>query len=286
MHQRVTIMISQQTTTFEAVAHRYLRQDKSRSTRHIVRLWVDRFADQTIDQIAMPDALDALDPLRLSPSSRGKYLAILRAVLNYGRDLGLGTPKRIVVRRGEHRAIDHLNDSECTALIAAAETAVPHLHIFVLLCLHAGARPREALNLAWKEVDLDQQLVRFWTRKGSRNGERRWRSVDLHPRLATALGRAGNPTGRVVNDADGKPYDTTKDTHALLDGDWQKLIRAARIRPVTRYALRHTFATRLRWAGMELDELAKLLGHATITQTAVYAHIRPGNSRSLIRAAE
>lgn len=204
--------------------------------------------------------------------------------MNYGSDLGLGTPKRIIVRRGTHRMIDHLSDAECTALIEAAETAMPHLHLFVLLCLYAGARPREALSLEWKDVDLDQHVVRFWTRKGSRNGERRWRSVDVHPRLETALQRQVHSSERVIVDTDGSAYDTTRDTHVLIDGDWQRLIAAAQIRSVTRYMLRHTFATRLRWAGMELDELAKLLGRSSIAQTAIYAHIRPGNARSLIRS--
>lgn len=53
-------MTTESSTTFEAIAHRYLRQDKSRSTRHIVRLWVDRIGDQPFDAIGMSEALDAL----------------------------------------------------------------------------------------------------------------------------------------------------------------------------------------------------------------------------------
>jgi integrase len=271
--------------TFDHVAHHYLKRDHTRSTRYIVSFWQKHFGNKQIKDIWYIDAMEKLEALQLAPASRTRYLATLRAVLFFGRDLGMGLPNRFIVSVGESAPIEHLSDIESTALIEAAAAACPHLHTFVLLCLYTGARPGEALALEWRNLDIQKALVIYSCRKG-KSKRVRLRSVDLHPRLVASLVAEPRISHRVVNNAKGQPYDLSKDTHNLLDHDWQKIIRYAGIRPVTRYALRHTFATRLRWMGMELDELRQIMGHSTIAQTMVYAHIRPGRTQSIIHALE
>ena len=46
------------------------------------------------------------------------------------------------------------------------------------------------------------------------------------------------------------------------------------LRPIHPHALRHSFATRmLRDYGLDLDELQQVLGHASLSSTAVYLHV-------------
>jgi integrase/recombinase XerD len=50
-------------------------------------------------------------------------------------------------------------------------------------------------------------------------------------------------------------------------------------RPVAPHTLRHSFATRLREHGADLQLIQESLGHASITTTVRYAHIATGKRR-------
>jgi site-specific recombinase XerD len=49
--------------------------------------------------------------------------------------------------------------------------------------------------------------------------------------------------------------------------------KAAIEKPVTLHGLRHSIATHLLQSGMELEEIAKFLGHASLASTQIYTHI-------------
>jgi integrase len=54
---------------------------------------------------------------------------------------------------------------------------------------------------------------------------------------------------------------------------WEAARKEAGIASVRFYDLRHTFATRMADAGMEMQELAKILGHTDISMTYRYYHL-------------
>ena len=47
------------------------------------------------------------------------------------------------------------------------------------------------------------------------------------------------------------------------------------MRDITWYCLRHTFASRLVMAGVDIRTVAELMGHKTIQMTMRYAHLAP-----------
>jgi len=52
------------------------------------------------------------------------------------------------------------------------------------------------------------------------------------------------------------------------------------------HILRHTFASRLVMAGVDLRTVQELLGHKTITMTLRYAHLSPDHKRAALEALE
>lgn len=57
----------------------------------------------------------------------------------------------------------------------------------------------------------------------------------------------------------------------------KRLLANAGCKPLRRgwHALRHTFASLYMQSGGDLYPLSKLLGHASVAQTEVYAHLAP-----------
>jgi len=56
----------------------------------------------------------------------------------------------------------------------------------------------------------------------------------------------------------------------------------AKVVGVTWHILRHTFASRLVMAGVDLKTVQELMGHKTIAMTARYSHLSPGHLKSAI----
>jgi integrase/recombinase XerD len=55
---------------------------------------------------------------------------------------------------------------------------------------------------------------------------------------------------------------------------------------VTTHTLRHTFATELLEADINLLTIQKILGHASLTTTAIYTHVRRDQLRSVAKVLD
>ena len=72
-----------------------------------------------------------------------------------------------------------------------------------------------------------------------------------------------------------KPKEATPDA-SLSDSKFRRVAKAAGLRLIKFHGLRHTSATLLRQAGVEVHVVSQRLGHATPTMTLdVYAHALP-----------
>ena len=145
------------------------------------------------------------------------------------------------------------------------------LHLVCFL-LYTGARMGEALKLRFTDVDRTSSRVTFWDTKAGTN-----RTIPLVGLAKTAVEWSANVVynGRP---APGDPvFPISRDT---FRAHWDKARADLGFEEDTAWVphvLRHTCASRLVQAGVDLRRVKEWMGHKAITTTLRYAHLAPGD---------
>jgi site-specific recombinase XerD len=160
-----------------------------------------------------------------------------------------------------------LSDQEASQLLQCTH----HLkHRTVLLvCYAAGLRLAEATHL--KVADIDGQRGQIRVRCGKGSKERR---VPVSPRLLEALReywKAHRPNNYLFP---GKTPDVPLSSATIQRACKMSAAFAAIGKPVSPHTLRHSYATSMLEAGVDLLTISKLLGHSSFITTMIYLHVR------------
>lgn len=161
------------------------------------------------------------------------------------------------------------------ALPAARRSSRARDRRAVLIMLYGGLRISEVAALLWKDVDLDRGTIMVRDAKGGK-----FRLVPIHERLDAALrevppeDRCGAVYGRR---GDGKACSYKSLPH-IFGPRWL----ASCGLHISAHELRHTFATQLLWAGANLMEIQRLLGHASLATTEKYLSLEIEQKRKAI----
>jgi integrase len=165
-----------------------------------------------------------------------------------------------------NRRLRYLSNEECQKLISKCD---PHLKAIVTTALNTGCRKGEILSLEWeKHIDLKHGFILL---DKTKNGDRRELPINdtLRGVLQGLTRRLDVP--HVFYDHDtGKPYRDVKRS-------FKTAVKRAGIRDFHFHDLRHTFASHLVMAGVDLTTVKELLGHKTLTMTLRYAHLAPAH---------
>jgi integrase len=146
----------------------------------------------------------------------------------------------------------------------------------VLTTLHTGFRASELLSLTWQDVDFRRGVVTVRARY-AKNGE--GRSMPLNDTLTMVLKSARVDQAReerVFCNRNGDPYRSFRTA-------FEKAVRKASIADFTFHDLRHTFASRLVMAGVDLPTVKELMGHKHITMTLRYAHLSSDHKQAAVK---
>ena len=142
---------------------------------------------------------------------------------------------------------------------------------------HRGRTSRIQFGLRWADdVNFEARTIRGWRRKGRRRELKPYyvpMSDDLVAVLRALPSRLKSPwvfpNTLGTGPEDGKHFVGRVFTPAL---------RKAKIADFRWKDLRHTFASRLRMAGVDIQDIRDLLGHTSTRMTERYAHLAPGSS--------
>lgn len=189
-----------------------------------------------------------------------------------------------------------------------------------MLALELGPRPGEATALEWKHIDFDEKSIRIQQQLQTVDGKLRLaayakteagdRVIPMPEHLADVLRqhRKRQLEQMAKNTEWGgwrDPDEPESAVHAFVftssrqlgwpitpSGDtqqWRRLLTAAGLPLVSRYTARHTAASRMLAAGIDLTVVAEILGHSNINVLIrVYAHAleeRKKSAAGLLEAA-
>ena len=216
-----------------------------------------------IGQIEIDEAAKRLYPNAKNSSKTRLIYTPMSAILKWADKRDLYSYKPLARPKIPKSKIVFLNYAEADSLINACP---PHLKPLVLFFLHTGARSCEAMNLDWRDVNLQMRQIRFVDTK---NGESR--SVPLHNEILAALANMPHREGKVFRKADGTEY-KSRDSDCFKKS-FQNAVKRAGIVHISPHKLRHTWATWYYQRTKDITKLMELGGWKDPEMAFRYAHL-------------
>lgn len=243
------------------------------------RWWAQR-ADRELDVPLARARIDHLlawyDRLPDTASTRNQAVYALRGFyawqLEEGRRTTNPADELPTMRRRKALPKAYTKGQTAKLLTAAAERG-QRWECYVALLFRTGLRKEESRTLRWTQWEGDYLRV---TGKGARD-----RDVpvpdSLTPVLTAWRRMCRDRTWVYPSPRQGGPM--SRSWIALTLGE---IGDAAGLAGFTPHVARHSYATRLRELGVDIREIAELLGHASISTTEIYQHVRPPRLRDAV----
>jgi integrase/recombinase XerD len=204
---------------------------------------------------------------RMSWSSFNQAVCALRFL--YGTTLGRPEQLPLIPYGKRPKTLPCVLSPEEVARLL--EAAPPGRDCVLLETTYAcGLRLGEVVNLQASAIDSSRMVVHVRQGKGAKD-----RLVPLSLHLLAELRdywRRYRPTGCLFGDR----------CRGTVQRMIKRVLRRAGIsKPATMHTLRHSFATHMLEAGVDVLTLQKILGHRHLTTTACYLHLRSDRLRQL-----
>jgi integrase len=184
--------------------------------------------------------------------------------------------KQVRFAREDNGRVRMLSLEEEARLLARCAA---HLKPLVITALHTGFRASELLSLTWRDIDSRHRVITVRSAY-AKNGESR--SIPMNDVLTATL-KAGkmeaSTEGPVFRTPHGGPYHNFRTA-------FERAVQHAGLEDFTFHDLRHTFASRLVMAGVDLPTVKDLLGHKGIAMTLRYTHLSTDHKQRAVRALE
>jgi site-specific recombinase XerD len=270
--------------SFEELRERYMKEHSminktpKSSTRDVTSFkhLSKCFSGMTLAEMT-PARISEYKSLRRSegarPATLSRELEVLRHALNLAvREwewLHRNPFERVRIEKPNNKVERWITPEEEQNLLTASP---PWLREIIIVALHTGMRQNELLSLTWPQINL---MRRALTLTETKNKEKR--TIPLNQTVLEILknrSKVRHITGHVFTSQAGSKIDARN----LLRAFYAARERAG-LTDVRWHDLRHTFASRLVQAGIDLYVVKELLGHKTIAMTLRYAHHYPESLR-------
>jgi site-specific recombinase XerD len=258
--------------------------------------WLSGRSNKPIDQLNVEDVspdrvrhflMEIEEKRHCSIATRNQRLAAIHALAYF---IGLHSPEHvqwcghiraIPIKKGPRATVTYLEKPEMDALLAAAEGSAPQKrrdHALLLFLYNTGARADEAARLTIVNLSIASVLkseyssVTIWGKGNKMRQCPLWKStvIEIIPLISERL-----PTENVFLNRCGQPI-TRFGIHTVVER-YVKIaaekIPAIKKKQVSPHTIRHTTATHLLRAGVDINTIRAWLGHVSINTTNIYAEI-------------
>jgi site-specific recombinase XerD len=245
---------------------------------------IDHFGDHAVDAIKPLDIerfRDGLLARGLARSTTNRWRALLSALFKRAVRDGHVTanPVRAVPAFQENNArIAYLTTEDETVIREALPASYrPHFDVSI----NTGLRWSEQMNLRWRDVDV---LTGIITIPLSKHGEAR--RVPMNSTVRAVLldlgTRRQDPTAADELVFSPRPKQADSFFPKAVERARKALEDDSRLRGYVWHSNRHTFASRLVMAGVDLMTVKELGGWKTLVMVQRYAHLAPGHLQAAV----
>jgi site-specific recombinase XerD len=278
---------------------RNLARNTQRSYRDTLRLLlpsVVRRARKPIDRLAVTDVsadrvrqfLNDLEEKRgCGIATRNQRLAAIHALARF---IGLHAPElvewcgqvcAVPFKKSPRGLVTYLEKAEMDAVLAAPDLSTAQGrrdHALLLFLYNTGARADEAAQAHIEDLTLPQVPKRDLASvliRGKGNKPRRCPLWAQTVRELTVLVRDRGPSEHVFLNRCGQPI-TRFGIHTLVERSAARAaakVESLAAKQVSPHTIRHTTATHLLRAGVDINTIRAWLGHVSLATTNVYAEV-------------
>lgn len=252
---------------------------KSRKKTHEVHLRVLRayFGDKYLDQISVM-GIEKFKTKRIkevSPATVNRALSCLKSLFNkaiaWEKFEGPNPVCKVKLLKENNKRLRYLEKEEIARLLSVCDESLKPV---VIIALNTGMRLSEILYLKWQDVDFKRGIIYLLKTK---SGDKR--EIPMNELVEAALKSIRkHPTSEYIfYHRDGSPRKTVRKSFTTA-------LKKADIINFRFHDLRHTFASHLVMAGIDLNTVRELLGHADLTMTLRYAHLSPDHKKKAVDA--
>jgi len=259
------------------------------------RLWirpvVGALPFRKINQIQVEKIKRNMQRANRAPRSIEYVLATFRQVWNLAKGTGLtmvDSPSKMVkIHMTDNERQRYLTDDEAESLLSELKSRSEQVYQMALVSLDSGARFSEIARLKKSHLDIDGGVITYADTKmagGTKN-----RVVPMTSRLkdlfkSMPLGAKfklifQGKDGRVLHEVS-NTFRTSVKALELNGGVIDHRMK------VVFHTLRHTYASRLVQAGVDLYVVQRLLGHSVSKMTERYSHLSNDTLAAAVRRME
>ena len=158
-----------------------------------------------------------------------------------------------------------------------------HLKPMILLALSTGIRKGTLFGLEWRDVNFSENLL---TIREEIDKSEEIRHMPMNDTTYYVLHKWKEQSEKVTSNSLVFPSPQTGKKINTCKTAWRNLLKRAEINDFRWHDMRHDFASQLVMAGVDLNAVRDLMGHADIKMTLRYAHLAPENRLHAVKVLD
>lgn len=219
----------------------------------------------SFDQACADLLEDKLEERKLKASTINHYFSAIRVMLHDGKQFGLVTWSipEMTHRKQQRKRINYFTYEQEEAIYKIIKfRGMLELALFFKLSIETGMRTSEVENLLWRDVDLEERVIQAWGYTTKSGKDRRI------PITQTAL--KALEVCREFKSGNDRVFPNVTEKRRRVAWKHVRKEMNNKDKDFIWYTTRHTCATRLVKAGVDLHTVQTWLGHSCIETTMRY----------------